>query len=55
MILLFVIMLLNFSHMSSSVKGLELPSQSLKFRFGKGTSSLEKAKMQIHKYLKVRA
>ncbi|KAJ4442220.1 hypothetical protein ANN_12086 [Periplaneta americana] len=39
-------------HMNSSVKNLELPSQSLKFRFGKGTSFLEKAKIQVHKYLK---
>ncbi|XP_021915515.1 sorting nexin-25 isoform X2 [Zootermopsis nevadensis] len=39
-------------HMNSRVKSLELPSQPLKFRFGKGTSFLEKAKMQIHKYLK---
>jgi hypothetical protein len=40
---------------SSRVKRLELPSFSLKFRFGKGTALIEKAKKQIDQYLKVRS
>jgi len=39
-------------HVSSRVKRLELPSFSLKFRFGKGTALIEKAKKQIDQYLK---
>ncbi|KAK7865189.1 hypothetical protein R5R35_012045 [Gryllus longicercus] len=43
----------KLSQLSSSVKHLELPSQSLKFRFGKSAleKALEKAKGQIQKYL----
>lgn len=39
----------------SDIRSLELPSQSFKFLFGKSDkNSLEKAKIQIQKYLEVR-
>lgn len=45
----------KLSQLSSCVKHLELPSQSLKFRFGKSAleKALERAKNQIQKYLQV--
>ena len=46
-ILFLVIVSHNCSRVSSRVERLELPSFSLKFRFGKGTALFEKAKKQI--------